>query len=145
MSGFVCLDANVAAKWVIPETEEELAKSLYLGARRQDVTLVAPPHFQIEVATTIRKRVAQGHDDHATALRRWNEFEDFEIQIVEPPGLYRNTLEIAERYSRPTAYDAHYIALAEFLNCEFWTADYRLINALNGRLPFVRPLREFRT
>src|SRR5688572_414869 len=112
MSGFVCVDANVAAKWVIPENEEELAKSLYLDARHQDVTIVAPPHFLIEVATTIRKRVAQGHDDHAIALRRWREFEDFEVQIAELPGLYRDALEIADRYTRPTAYDAHYIALA---------------------------------
>lgn len=145
MSGFVCIDANVAAKWVIPEDEAELAGALYLKARSDDVQVVAPPHFRIEVANTIRKQVVKGHDNHARALGRLQRFDEFEVSIFEPPGLYRDALEIAERFNRPSAYDAHYVALAAFLECEFWTADYRLINALGGRLPFVRPLREFLT
>ena len=144
MTGFVCVDASVAAKWVIPEDETELALLLYETALRDETTLVAPPHLRIEVTSAIRKRVFQGHDGHVAALARFTEFEALHVESLEPSGLYRDALEVADLYGRPTAYDAHYIALAAFLECEFWTADYRLINALGGRLPYVRPLREFR-
>ena len=39
--------------------------------------------------------------------------------------------------------DAHYLALAERENCEFWTADTRLLNAINGKLPWVHKLEEY--
>ena len=144
MSGYVCVDANVAAKWVIPEDETHLALSLYHKALRDEIAVVAPPHLRIEVASTLRKKVFQGHDDHQSAVRRLIEFEILKVEYLEPPGLYRDALAIADLYKRPTAYDAHYIALAAYLDCEFWTANYRLINALEGRLRYVRPLHEFK-
>jgi hypothetical protein len=36
------------------------------------------------------------------------------------------------QFSLPATYDAHYLALAERENCEFWTADTRLFNAIKG-------------
>ncbi len=39
--------------------------------------------------------------------------------------------------------DAYYLALAEHENCEFWTADTRLLNAINGKLPWVHKLEEY--
>lgn len=39
--------------------------------------------------------------------------------------------------------NAHYLALAERENCEFWTADTRLFNAINGKLPWVHKLEEY--
>ena len=45
---------------------------------------------------------------------------------------------LATRFNRPTAYDAKYLALAEMMNCEFWTADERLFNAVRDELSWVR-------
>ena len=45
---------------------------------------------------------------------------------------------LAARFNRPAAYDAHYLALAEMMNCEFWTADRRLFNVVKDELPWVR-------
>jgi len=33
------------------------------------------------------------------------------------------------RLNRAVAYDSFYLALAERLDCDFWTADRRLVNA----------------
>jgi len=45
---------------------------------------------------------------------------------------------LAEEFNRPTAYDAQYLALAERLACEFWTADERLFNAVTARFASIR-------
>lgn len=39
--------------------------------------------------------------------------------------------ELANRFNRPRAYDAQYLALAQRLDSDFWTADERLFNAVN--------------
>jgi predicted nucleic acid-binding protein len=39
--------------------------------------------------------------------------------------------------NRPTAYDAQYLAVAERHQADFWTADERLFNALNGKFPHI--------
>jgi len=45
-------------------------------------------------------------------------------------SLHRWAVDLAERFSLPAAYDAHYLALAEWLGGEFWTADRRLAQAV---------------
>ena len=54
------------------------------------------------------------------------------ICLRKPPILVSQT-DIAATYHLPATYDAHYLALAEHLGVELWTADTRLVNAL---LPF---------
>ena len=34
------------------------------------------------------------------------------------------------RFNLPATYDAHYLALAEWMEIDLWTADARLVNAL---------------
>jgi predicted nucleic acid-binding protein len=45
----------------------------------------------------------------------------------------------------PAAYDAHYLALAEREQCEFWTADTRFLRAIDGKLPWVHPLADYQS
>ena len=51
-------------------------------------------------------------------------------------------LEIMQRFALPSAYDAHYLALAEARQCECWTADERLWNAVRNALSWVRWIGE---
>jgi predicted nucleic acid-binding protein len=62
----------------------------------------------------------------------------FDIQYLEPSDFHLRAFELADRLGRPAAYDSHYLALAEHLDCEFWTADERLVNAVEGMLPRVK-------
>jgi predicted nucleic acid-binding protein len=54
-------------------------------------------------------------------------------------------LDFADTYGLPAAYDAHYLALADLLDCEFWTDDRRLLQRVGRDLPFVRWLGDFDT
>jgi predicted nucleic acid-binding protein len=46
--------------------------------------------------------------------------------------LHQSALLWAERIGPSKVYDAHYLALAEDLSAEFWTADRRLFHTLQG-------------
>ena len=53
-------------------------------------------------------------------------------------SLHFRALELMERFRKPAAYDAHYLALAEWLHCECWTADERLWNTVKSEFAWVR-------
>lgn len=52
--------------------------------------------------------------------------------------MHDRALSLATRFTLPATYDAHYLALAEELGCEFWTADKRLAGATDGAFPLLR-------
>ncbi len=144
MSGFVCIDASVAAKWVLVEDHTDLALKMYMDCLRDEISIVVPPHMRIEVVNSIRKQVARSLITAETAEEYLSDFMRFVVLTTEPNGLYLQAMRIAEQYNRPTAYDANYIALAQIYECDLWTADQRLLNALGGRLPFLKALGDYR-
>ena len=59
------------------------------------------------------------------------------VQLIPPDdALARSAFEWTVRLNRTAAYDSFYLALAEALQCELWTADRRLHRAVD--LAWVR-------
>jgi predicted nucleic acid-binding protein len=54
-------------------------------------------------------------------------FEDLPDNFSPSTGRNRTALDWAERAGQAKAYDAQYLALAEEMRAEFWTADERLV------------------
>jgi predicted nucleic acid-binding protein len=48
------------------------------------------------------------------------------IRYEHSPALLRHALRLADRLALSAAYDAQYLAVAEHLDAELWTADKRL-------------------
>jgi predicted nucleic acid-binding protein len=140
VSDFVCIDACVAIKWVLPEDDSSLALALYARIQTEGSTMIAPPHMPVEVLNAIWKKAGRGEITPSEADRALSNFLEFPISLASPTGLYETALRYARQFNRPTVYDTHYVALAEIAQCEMWTADQRLINSLDGKLPFVRSL-----
>jgi predicted nucleic acid-binding protein len=143
VSPLVCVDANIVVKWLLTEEDSPTALALAAKLRADDATVIAPPHMAIEVVNVIRVRVRRGELKPVEGEDLIDAFTELPIQIAAPNGLYRAAFELAQRYDRRTVYDTQYVALAQLAGCDFWTADMRLINALDGRIPFVRPLHTF--
>lgn len=143
MTDYVCVDASLAVKWVLPEEDDDKALALYEQSAEAAMTVTAPPHFPAEVTNALRRRVARGLvtlDKGRDLLRA---FERFRVRLLVPPNLYQDAFEMADTFHRSTVYDTLYVALAGTLGCDFWTADERLLNALAGRFPFVKPIRDY--
>ncbi len=65
------------------------------------------------------------------------------LELYETPSLHRRALELSSQLRQGTAYDAHYLALAEALGCELWTADERFLRAARSLADNVRWLGDF--
>lgn len=140
-----CVDASVSAKWLFVEEHTAKARALRNDARAAGEPLVAPPVLRGEICNIIRQRMRRSGLSIARARVQLRRFERFPLLIDEIAGLYDTALVIADRYNLPAAYDAIYVALAQFRGEELWTDDRRLLNGLGGRLPFVRWIGDYPT
>ena len=143
MSGYACVDANIAVKWVCEEEDSATADQLYRSCTAAEITLIAPPHFPAEVTNAIWRKTLRGLLTQAEAERAALAFLDFTVQVAFQPALHRMALDLASQFNRSTVYDTYYVALAAEAGCDFWTADEKLVNVLSGRLPYVKLLANF--
>ena len=143
MSAAVVLDASVAVKLVLDEEHRERAQALYQHTIRAGRPVLAPPLVRAEAINAVYQHLRRGDltpDEARTAVER---FLAYPITLSAPDGLYATALDIALTYEVPSIYDATYVAVAQLLDGELWTADKRLLNSLGGRLPWVRAVADY--
>lgn len=139
----ICIDAGVLIKQIVPEQYSELAAALWTHGIEAEWEIVAPALFWFEVTAVLRKKVyrhvltpAEGELALTTAL-------EANVHIIALPDLHQQAWKLATRFQQPTAYDAHYLALAALLRCDFWTTDERLFNSVKDAAPWVKWLGAF--
>ena len=123
MNGAVCVDASVAAKWVLPEDDQELANRLLRDARDSATLLIGPPHLAVEVASAVYKRLHSGELTVEETMRLIGEFQQIPIVLASPPGLSALAIELSSSFGWSLPYDGFYLALGEIVDCDVWTAD----------------------
>jgi len=134
----VCVDASVVVALVTAERFSRAALALWEELTRKDWQPVASLLLRYEVTSALWRKTMQKVMASEDARQALQEALALDIQYLDPPGLSLQALELAARFQRPAAYDAHYLALADHLSCTFWTADERLYNAIRADFPHVR-------
>lgn len=132
MKSLVCVDASFALKLVLDEEYSELAEAMWNAWIEHDVEILAPAHLAFEATSVIRNHVYRGEITPETGRLAFDSLHAQPITLIEAAQLNRRAWELAERFRRPTAYDAYYLAVADLLDCELWTADRRLVAAVQG-------------
>lgn len=145
MSGSVVIDASVAIKWLVSEVHSEKAYALARSWAQAGTQPVAPYLMPVEVANALHRRVVGKEVSVAAAVRLLDVLLASGIELREPRSIHSMALELADRLRQGAAYDAHYLALAETLDCEFWTADERFYRAATAFSPRVKWLGAFRS
>ena len=116
----LCIDASVVVKLVLKgESHRVTARRLLRDCIVNNVILIAPPFFESEADTTIRKRVHDGKLSFTDAKKAFAGLDKVTVQIFTHPNLRQRAREIAEQFNLRTVYDATYAALAEVRGCEF--------------------------
>jgi predicted nucleic acid-binding protein len=91
----------------------------------------------------MRKHVFKGTLTLQQGLQRRDILLTQPVQLMMDEELMRRAYDLATQFNRPTAYDSQYLAVAEHLGCEFWTADERFYNSLYSQLQWVQSLNHF--
>jgi len=138
------IDASVVVKLVLAgESHRVSARRLLRDCLVNDVTLIAPPFFEAEVDSVIRKRVYDGRLNPTDARKAFVGLDKIPVRLRAHPHLRQRTREIAEQFNLRTVYDASYAALAELNGCEFWTADKVFCSTVKAGLTFVKYLPDY--
>ena len=141
----VVVDVSLAFKWLVSEHDSPAANTLLGRWGQQGLQVVVPSWFTCELANALHRQVWQGTTTsaRATVLLR---FIFYWVKVLEPqPTLAVRAMEIADQLGQPAVYDSQYVALAEHLNCELWTADERFAQVAQAVFPFVHWLGEPQT
>ena len=133
----VVVDASLALKWIEQEPYSAEASALLENWRLRHCRLLAPALFAYEATNAIAKRVKRAQMTLEAGKQRLAALLENGPALEQDPGINLRALEIMERFALPSAYDAHYLALAETRQCECWTADERLWNTVRKQLSWV--------
>ncbi len=143
----VVVDASVAVKWVLDESDAERAEALLTDCLRAARVIATPPHLHSEAGNAIYQRTRISEVtlrlSPADAIEALSELLEVPIELIAPHGLYERALAFAQLHGLPSIYDALYVVLAQLLGAELWTADQRLLTAVGGAAPWVRAIRDY--
>lgn len=145
MSNVVVVDASLALKWVLPEDDSDIANMLLKQWTIDGKDVIAPALFTYETTNILYRQIVMGRLTYDETKQAQAKLFSLGVSLVFSPyqDISKRAMEFAHRFSLLAAYDAHYLALAERRNCEYWTADTHLLRALNGKLTWVRRLNDY--
>ena len=136
----ICVDASFVLKLVLDEEDSAKARALWASWIAQGIDAVAPCHLMFECISVIRNHVYRKDISVEAGQKAYEALLAQDIQLVHSKALSEKAWTLAQRFSRPTAYDTLYLAIGDMMNCDVWTADNRLYGAVRGELEWVHAL-----
>lgn len=125
------IDANLTLGLFLPLPYTDAVYRLVENFHYAQADLYAPCLWEYECLSGLRRAVSQGYIRSEDAFQILRDLLALEIACVPPDlALAESALRWAERLGQNKAYDAHYVALAEQLEAEFWSADQRLVHTM---------------
>ena len=135
-SSWLCVDANLVIRLVAGPADEAVRRlwEQWDTAGRQ---LAAPTLLRYEVTNALYRYQKLGWITAPAVGLALRAALALPVRLYGEADLHARALDIAGRFSLPAAYDAHYLALAERLDGEFWTADRTLARIVQPSLSWV--------
>jgi predicted nucleic acid-binding protein len=135
----IVIDASLAAAFALPdEAMYAKARALIASLAKENAQLIAPPIFESEADSIIRRNVYLEVLDESAGAAALAIMDALQVEIVYEPATRLRAREMARQTNQVRVYDSTYAALAEARSVELWTADERFYNAVSGALPFVK-------
>ena len=121
-------------------THDRIAESFVIKTEYGSIT----PHLlPFEVANALPRRVLRGELNIGDSIRMIARLMESRLGLHQPPGPHVRALQLASILKQGADYGAHYLALAESVDCELWTADERFYWAASPSIDNVHLIGEF--
>ena len=131
----VCIDASVVIPMLVDPTHS--IHGLWSGWRDSGQPFVAPMLLRYEVTNGLHRYFVSGQRSLEVIESALGAFLDMPIEFQDEALDSIRAASMARRFRRTATYDAHYLAVADRLGTDFWTADRRLVNTIGSELPWV--------
>jgi len=129
---FLVVDASFVLKLILADPLQPRANSLTAGWKTAGLALCAPTLWAYEVTSVLSKLVHSGELSDEEGRRALTVAHALGVRLFPADSAQcRLAYDWTTRLRRAAAYDSFYLALAQTLRCELWTADKRLHNAVN--------------
>lgn len=132
-SNSVCVDASVALAWLFYDEHRERADELFRTWATDGIDMIVPPMFHAELTSAIRRQVHFRRILPFEGERLFALCADMPVKVMYGWDVYSKAWQLAAEFDLPVCYDTQYLAVAELRDCQFWTLDQRLINAVRGK------------
>jgi predicted nucleic acid-binding protein len=136
-NSWICVDASLIVR-LVADPADVSVHQLWERWSADNQRIAAPTLLFYEITNALYQYERHGLLTPASAQLAQGAALELPIDLYSSAGLHRRALELALRLSLPATYDAHYLALADELQAELWTADRRLVQAVSGSLSWVR-------
>ena len=131
MAKSLVVDASFAFNLVLPGPRQARFQTLMTDWKNDGYELCAPTLWVYEITSALGKVIHFGQITPEEGQRALVLAERLGVQLIPPNDVQaRLALDWTVRLNRAAAYDSFYLALAETLQCEMWTADKRLYNTV---------------
>jgi len=140
----VVTDASFSLSILLNQPLQKASLVVADTLKREGRQMVAPALWAYETTSSICKAVhfqMVTVDDAEQILAL---LEALGVQLIPPDEIYnKRAFNLTMQLKRAAAYDNYYLALAESLKCDLWTADRKLHQvAQNNGMTWVRHVSE---
>ena len=141
MNKYLVIDASFAFRLILPGPLQKRCQTLVTQWQTAGYTLCASALWLYEITSALCKGVHSGRIIRAEGQRALTLAQEIGVQLFPPDNAQTTAaFDWTLRLKRAAAYDSFYLALAETLHGELWTADKRLSNAAGA--PWVHYCQE---
>lgn len=137
MSKIICVDANFVVFLVQAISETSPFIVLWDEWQERSYHIIAPTLFGYEVTNVFHRMSVAGQILPEEAEQLLEEALNLGITLYGDKALHERALALARSLDLPAAYDAHYLALSERFNAEFYTSDKRLFNSVKDKITWI--------
>jgi predicted nucleic acid-binding protein len=127
------IDANLAVNTALNFSES--LELFWDRVNQNQITPCAPRLWMSETTSAVRTYLAKKQINEKEAEQALRTIHALRVEIMdEDQKLCLRAFELAGMLNQSKAYDAFYLATAEKIGAELWTADQRLYNRCQGDL-----------
>ena len=133
---WVCVEANLVVRLVANPSDESIGR-LWEQWEADGRQLAAPALLYYEVTNALHRYQQLGLMSASSVKLALRAALALRVRVHSEADWHWRALEVVKQLSLPDLYDAHYLAVAQWLGGEFWTTDRRLVRVAQPTFPWV--------